>query len=435
MDNHRTGVKLDYPNLWRRIGVGTRENPLGSFFIKYELDEKQKKKTLKAKTFVAAKRERDRLLGEEHKQDVDTRKRCDVAFKEWVEYKGSEQCPKKYRLGKRTVRSYKALWNAHGVHILGRKPVHDVKVGDIKAVLKRMREEGYKTGQSKRNPEGEQRWYSEAAYAKMTAILSGFFKKMVEDGYHGYNPCSRLGEERPQASREIRKVGRFAVYSNDEIARIADTAQAADPERSGVVFRMLVLLTVWTGMRMSEVLGLTWENVHIDEEDGSWVDVVQQLEDDYVVGEGGTWFGPLKGDKDRGGCRSRMVPLSDDAVRELRAFLKWALANNCYRGRNGLVFMTRNFTPISQNACDDRFDRAVERAGVTRREKKPTFHWLRHTFASKAFALGVPLETVSNLLGHRNPQITREVYVHFYNRKQYVDSIAAQLSGRSEEAV
>jgi integrase len=53
------------------------------------------------------------------------------------------------------------------------------------------------------------------------------------------------------------------------------------------------------------------------------------------------------------------------------------------------------------------FDRACEAAGLTDFH----FHDLRHTFASWLIMRGVPLATVSNLLGHTSPTMTLR-YAH-----------------------
>ena len=48
-------------------------------------------------------------------------------------------------------------------------------------------------------------------------------------------------------------------------------------------------------------------------------------------------------------------------------------------------------------------------AGV---DERVHFHSLRHLYASRLLAAGVPLPTVSRLLGHSNPAVTARVYAH-----------------------
>lgn len=48
-------------------------------------------------------------------------------------------------------------------------------------------------------------------------------------------------------------------------------------------------------------------------------------------------------------------------------------------------------------------------AGV---DERVHFHSLRHLYASRLLAAGVPLPTVSRLLGHSNPAVTARIYAH-----------------------
>jgi integrase len=40
------------------------------------------------------------------------------------------------------------------------------------------------------------------------------------------------------------------------------------------------------------------------------------------------------------------------------------------------------------------------------------FHALRHTFATRALECGMDVKTLSEILGHKNPTITLNRYVH-----------------------
>ena len=54
--------------------------------------------------------------------------------------------------------------------------------------------------------------------------------------------------------------------------------------------------------------------------------------------------------------------------------------------------------------------------------RKITPHALRHTTVSLLIAEGVPLEVVSRMLGHKNSQITRDIYMHITQELQKADN-------------
>jgi integrase len=60
------------------------------------------------------------------------------------------------------------------------------------------------------------------------------------------------------------------------------------------------------------------------------------------------------------------------------------------------------------------WQRVLNKAGVRYRN----FHTIRHTYATKLFENGVPLKTVSMLLGHADIKITADTYTHVMPREK-----------------
>uniref|UniRef100_UPI0028EBC46B tyrosine-type recombinase/integrase n=1 Tax=Capnocytophaga leadbetteri TaxID=327575 RepID=UPI0028EBC46B len=60
------------------------------------------------------------------------------------------------------------------------------------------------------------------------------------------------------------------------------------------------------------------------------------------------------------------------------------------------------------------------------REKPISFHWARHTFGTLFLTEGVPLESVSKMMGHKNIKTT-QIYAKITNEKISKDmEIAAE---------
>ena len=133
----------------------------------------------------------------------------------------------------------------------------------------------------------------------------------------------------------------------------------------------IVLTAIHTGMRKGELLGLTWDCV------------------DMTHG-----FIRLKQTKNG---KARALPLNETL---------WGLFSQL-RTRQDVPWVFHD--PAGHRWDDVRhgFDRACEAVGLTDFH----FHDLRHTFASWLIMRGVPLATVSNLLGHSSPTMTLR-YAH-----------------------
>lgn len=73
---------------------------------------------------------------------------------------------------------------------------------------------------------------------------------------------------------------------------------------------------------------------------------------------------------------------------------------------NGDSFNENNFRRDFRKFCE-RYD--IEYKGI---------HTLRHTFASRLFRNNVDVLTVSKLLGHSNPTITQNIYIHILEEQK-----------------
>lgn len=66
--------------------------------------------------------------------------------------------------------------------------------------------------------------------------------------------------------------------------------------------------------------------------------------------------------------------------------------------------------------------------------KKPTPHWLRHTYASRLIKDGVDPATIAHLMGHAGPDITLRIYSHIFEEQKSVIADTTRLYSPEELA-
>ncbi len=176
------------------------------------------------------------------------------------------------------------------------------------------------------------------------------------------------------------------------------------------------VLAATTGLRRGELLGLCWDCVDLD---NGVITVQRQL---LVLKDG---LSLEETTKSKSGRRS--VSLTDDAIRELKAYRKRQaqeklLMGEAYRD-NGLVFCKEDGTPIDPREFTKRFQRWLAKAGLP----KVRLHDLRHTHASLLLARGVHPKVVQERLGHSSITMTLDLYSHLTPGLQ--EAAAATLNG------
>ena len=165
-------------------------------------------------------------------------------------------------------------------------------------------------------------------------------------------------------------------------------------------YKTLYHLAVTTGMRISELRGLSWSD--IDWIRGS-ISVNRQIQD--VQGNGSVTGSP------KTFAGTRKILLGETTLNELRDQQRRIEedAKACDNWQdNGLIFPSSVGTPFEQSHVHKDFIKVLNAANLQRIR----FHDLRHTAASLMLNHGVPALVVSKILGHSNPSVTLNIYAH-----------------------
>lgn len=194
--------------------------------------------------------------------------------------------------------------------------------------------------------------------------------------------------------RDRRKKG-LSVWSQDEVNTFLLHAKFGD-----YMYYALFLLTLYTGMRRGEVLGLRWQDVDLENKK---VKVEQTL----IYDEKGFRFGEPKTESSK-----RQIAIDDYVCQELKRHKKNQNEFKLLLGGGyedyGLVFANHEGKPIYPRNLTDHFNRAIKKASVPRIR----FHDLRHTHATLLMKMGENPKIVSERLGHSKINTTLDVYSH-----------------------
>jgi integrase len=98
-------------------------------------------------------------------------------------------------------------------------------------------------------------------------------------------------------------------------------------------------------------------------------------------------------------------------------------------GADDLLFVTARGNPINDRNLLRTLHRACKRADVPR----TSLHGLRHTAGSVMLALGEQIVDVAAVLGHKNPNVTAEIYAHSFDagKRSAVNAASAALLRRA----
>jgi integrase len=224
-------------------------------------------------------------------------------------------------------------------------------------------------------------------------------------GWSGVNPVSlMLSSERPKPSQSKRR----RIFEGVELEQTI--AAAPEPHRT------LFILAALTGARVSELLGLTWADVRLDDIDDAEIEFAWQVDR----------RGQRRPTKTDGSARTVPIP------RELALILARHKLASRFAQPDHYVFAAGTGGPLRQTNVG-RALRSAQRDAVDENGRPtypvlrqlgelgrpvrvphgalPSMHSFRHTVASRTLLAGESIDEVAFLLGHRDANVTRAVYV------------------------
>ncbi|MDE6326151.1 MAG: site-specific tyrosine recombinase XerD [Duncaniella sp.] len=213
---------------------------------------------------------------------------------------------------------------------------------------------------------------AERSRARIVSGVRTFFRYMRLENYMDDDPAAML---------ETPKVGMYLpeVLTLDEIdAMIA----AIDPFKEEATRNRAIIETLYgCGLRVSELVNLEISRVFMTE--------------GYLIVTG-------KGNKER------MVPMSQNSIDEINAYLADRQLLDIKPGEENILFLNRRGHRLTRQMIFTLVRQLADAAGINRVISP---HTLRHSFATHLLEGGANLRAIQMMLGHENLSTT-QLYLH-----------------------
>ena len=208
--------------------------------------------------------------------------------------------------------------------------------------------------------------------ARMLSAIKMFYRFLIFEGKLESSPARLI--DTPKIPRRLP-----GVLSLDEVERLLKQPDMETP--LGLRDRAMLEILYATGLRVSELLGLTMPTIN--------------MEAGFVRTLG-------KGSKER------MVPVNDQARETLGLYLSEGRPYLLKKKKSAFLFINSRGTVLSRQGFWKIIKKYGIKAGIP---KEITPHSLRHSFASHLLECGADLRSVQLLLGHSDITTT-QIYTH-----------------------
>jgi integrase len=335
---------------------------------------------------TAARAARDQLLAMRHRREhIGSGRplRFDEAAAAWIEGPVQDLRP-------RTLECYRNALKQHLLPRLGSRRLDAITPDDLAELVRDLRRRGM----------------SESTSSIAVGVTNRVYRFAARRlGWSGSNPVSlMLSSERPKPSQAKRR----RIFEGAELEQTV--AAATEP------WSTLFTLAALTGARVSELLALTWIDVRIGDLDDAEIEFAFQVDRK----------GERRPTKTDGSARTVPIPreLALVLARHKLASLYVSPEDFVFRTRTGKALSQRNVSRALRGAQRDAIDHdghptfpllhATDDHGrfvSVGHGELPSMHSFRHTLASRALLAGESVDEIAFLLGHRDANVTRAVYV------------------------
>lgn len=271
---------------------------------------------------------------------------------------------------RRTIESYERIIQKQIGGVLGKKELTDLTAINIQMFVTELLKNGNRT---------TKKGLAASSVNTVITVMQSSLKAAVKLGYISENVAE--GIKRPKIKGE--EIVCFTISEQRKIE------QAALSDKRAKMFG--VVLCLYTGVRIGELLALTWKDVDLQK---GVISITKTCHD--KASECGC---ERILDEPKTTSSKRIIPLPKQLIPYMRR-LK--------RSEKSEYVVSFNGKPITIRSYQRSFEFFLKKNKIQHKN----FHSLRHTFATRALECGMDIKTLSEVLGHKSATVTLNRYAH-----------------------
>lgn len=267
-----------------------------------------------------------------------------------------------------TITKYKNIIETHLVPDIGNVPLNQVNAKMLNEYI------NFKLKKGSKKDKGP---LSSSYVCTMVMIINGSIDIAKKQGY-----CDNLNIQisRPKIISKEPK-----TLSNNDFVKLKLYLF-----NNANLNKLAIAIPLFTGLRIGEVCALKWSDIDFEKAVLHVSSTITRSKENnktkLVVGSPKTV------------TSNRHIPIPNDLLQLLYKMKS-----------NDEYFIITNSTEfLNPRTLENRFHKILNNLEII----DTNFHALRHTFASKCVEGGMDIKSLSEILGHSNPNVTLKIYVH-----------------------